>query len=61
MSKSNKRRVSVVVSAQTLYHLEAMASFSRTDIGRVIDNLVREKQLQLKDSVRSDKYADKSR
>ena len=40
----NLRRVSVVVTAQTLYHLNRMAAmngWAEKDIGRVIDKLVR--------------------
>ena len=48
MSKKNYRRISVLVSAQTLYHLEQMRQFSGyKDLGKVIDKLVREKQLSL--------------
>ena len=42
--KKNLRRVSVVVTAQTLYHLRhmaAMAGWGDKDLGRVIDKLVR--------------------
>lgn len=42
--KKNLRRVSVVVTAQTLYHLQkmaAMAGYGEKDLGRVIDKLVR--------------------
>ena len=43
-NKKNLRRVSVVVTAQTLYHLHKMAAkngWGEKDIGRVIDKLVR--------------------
>lgn len=54
MSKKNRRRITTLVSAQTLYHLENMRQFcGYTDIGRVIDKLVREKQVELKEGVRS--------
>ena len=42
--KKNLRRISVVVTAQTLYHLNHMAALNgwgEKDIGRVIDKLVR--------------------
>lgn len=42
--KKNLRRISVVVTAQTLYHLRHMAALNgwgEKDIGRVIDKLVR--------------------
>lgn len=52
MSKKNRRRISVLVSAQTLYHLENMAQFcGHKDLGRVIDKLVREKRLDQNESV----------
>lgn len=48
MSKKNFRRISTLVSAQTLYHLESMRRFHKyKDIGQVIDKLVREKQISL--------------
>lgn len=54
MSKKNRRRISTLVSAQTLYHLENMRAFCGfEDIGRVIDKLVREKQIELNEGVRN--------
>ena len=54
MSKKNRRRISVLVSSQTLYHLENMRQFcGYGDIGRVIDKLVREKQIELNEGVRN--------
>lgn len=54
MSKKNKRRISVLITAQTLYHLEHMRQFCKySDIGTVIDKLVREKQVQLNEGVRN--------
>ena len=54
MSKKNMRRINTLVSAQTLYHLENMRSFCGYDnIGRVIDKLVREKQIELNEGVRN--------
>lgn len=48
MSRKNQRRISVTVSSQTLYHLENMRQFcGYKDIGRVIDKLVRDKQISL--------------
>ena len=46
MSKKNMRRISCLVSAQTLFHLENMRQFcGYKDIGHVIDKLVREKRM----------------
>lgn len=54
MSKKNRRRISTLVSAQTLYHLENMRLFCGfADIGRVIDKLVREKQIEMNEGVRN--------
>ena len=48
MAKKNVRRISTLVNAQTLYHLENMRRFHKyKDIGQVIDKLVREKQISL--------------
>ena len=48
--KKNKRRVSVLVTAQTLWNLENLARSTGygKDIGKVIDKLTREKMLHLK-------------
>ena len=45
-NRKNLRRVSVLMNAQTLYHLEQMAAVSGygDKIGKVIDDLVRQKQ-----------------
>lgn len=52
MPKYNRRRVSVLISSQTLYHLEQMAQFcGHKDLGRVIDKLVREKRLSINEEV----------
>ena len=54
MNKKNLRRVSVVVTAQTLYHLNrlaAMNGWGEKDIGRVIDKIVRTMQAGEKDGV----------
>ncbi len=52
MPKYNRRRVSVLLSTQTLYHLENMAQFcGHKDLGRVIDKLVREKRLDQHESI----------
>ena len=54
MSKKSRRRITTLVSAQTLYHLENMRQFCGfTDIGRVIDKLVRGKQIELNEGVRN--------
>ena len=54
MSKKNHRRITALVSSQTLYHLEEMRQFCGfNDIGRVIDKLVREKQVELREGVRN--------
>lgn len=47
-NKKNLRRVSMVVTAQTLYHLNRLAAMSGySDIGRVVDKLIREKAVSM--------------
>lgn len=49
----NLRRISVVVTAQTLYHLHQMAAMNgwgEKDIGRVIDKLVRAFRKEITDN-----------
>lgn len=47
--KKNLRRVSVLISAQTLYNLyKLMKMAGLSDIGQVIDKLVREKMTYLR-------------
>lgn len=54
MPKKNRRRISVLVSSQTLYHLENMRQFCKyDDLGKVIDKLVREKQISINEGVRN--------
>lgn len=48
MNKKNMRRVSMLVTAQTIYNLEKLAAMSGYhEIGRVVDKLVREKMISL--------------
>lgn len=49
-NKKNLRRISVVVTAQTLHHLQqmaAMAGWGEKDLGRVIDKLVRTERTEV--------------
>lgn len=49
--KKNMRRVSVLISAQTLWNLGKLAKMAKygDNIGKVIDNLVREKRISMKE------------
>ena len=61
MPKYNRRRVSILLSSQTLYHLEHMAQFSgHKDLGRVVDKLVREKRLEQNEGVRNNATTERS-
>ena len=54
MNKKKLRRVSIVVTAQTLYHLNHLAAINgwgEKDIGRVIDKLMRNWQIDRRDGV----------
>lgn len=49
MGKKNLRRVSVLVTAQTLKNLQRLANMSGyNELGLVIDKLTREKMLSLR-------------
>lgn len=53
MDKKNLRRISMVVTAQTRYNLEWLAAVSGCkDVGRVVDKLVREKMIALREECR---------
>ena len=44
--KKSRRRITITVTPQTLYHLQILAdACHRGDVGRVVDDLVREYQL----------------
>ena len=48
MSKKNMRRIRLLVTAQTSYHLEELAKVcGYKELGRVVDKLVREKMVSL--------------
>jgi len=58
MNKKNMRRVSILVTAQTLGNLEKLAAISGYhEIGRVVDKLVREKMISLNPQERSKQNA----
>lgn len=60
MNKKNLRRVSMVVTAQTLYHLNQLAAMSGyKETGRVVDKLVREKVVALNAGRKEDSHNDK--
>ena len=51
MGKKNLRRVSVLVTAQTLKNLQRLANMSGyNELGLVVDKLTREKMLSLRNS-----------
>ena len=52
MSKKNLRRISVLVTAQTAYNLRKLADMDgQRNEGRVIDKLVRDRMVQINDSL----------
>lgn len=58
-NKKNMRRLSILVTAQTLHNLEKLANMTGSrNVGRVVDKLTREKMLALRgccyESERSD-------
>lgn len=44
MNKKNKRRVSMLLNSQTLFHLSAEAERKGVSIGEEVDRLVREQR-----------------
>ena len=50
--KKNMRRASVLVTAQTLYHLKQMAAEWGCSIGAVVDRLTRERMLDNRNLLR---------
>ena len=47
--RTNQRRIRILVTAQTLWHLEDLAKIcGYQEIGRVVDKLVREKMVSLR-------------
>ena len=49
-NKKNLRRVSMLVSAQTLWHLQDIAKMAKygDNLGKAVDKLVREKMLEFR-------------
>ena len=48
-NRKNMRRLSILVTAQTLYNLQKLADMTGSrNVGRVVDKLTREKMLALK-------------
>ena len=52
MSRKNLRRLSALVTAQTLYNLAKLAAMDGGNEGRVIDKLGRDRMLMLKEAER---------
>lgn len=47
--KKNRRRITIAVTPQTYFHLQTLAdACHRGDVGRAVDDLVREYQLAAK-------------
>ena len=52
MSKKNLRRLSALVTAQTLYNIAKLAAMDGRTIGQVIDKLVRDRMVMHKEAER---------
>lgn len=50
MSRKNLRRLSALVTAQTLYNLAKLAAMEGRTIGQAIDKLVRDRMMLLRDA-----------
>lgn len=47
MKDKNKRRVSMLLNAQTVYHLNKEAEREGVSIGQIVDRMVRDARLQV--------------
>lgn len=45
--KKNMRRISLLVTAQTAWHIQQLARIAGVDQGRVVDKLVRDRMVML--------------
>ena len=52
MSRKNLRRISVLVTEQTAFNLARLAAMDGGNQGRVLDKLVRDRMLMLKEAER---------
>jgi len=50
MKRRNMRRISVLVTAQTAWNLQHLADMGKTDTGRVVDKLVRDRMVALRET-----------
>ena len=48
----NKRRVTLLVTPQTAWNLTRLADMDHTNPGRVVDKLVRDRMVAMKEAVR---------
>ena len=48
----NKRRIVLLVTPQTVYNLQRLADMDKTSPGRVVDKLVRDRMIELREAVK---------
>lgn len=48
--RKRTRKMSITVTPQTAYHLEQIAAAERLSVGRVVDKLVRDRMLLIRDA-----------
>lgn len=48
----NKRRVTLLVTPQTAWNLTRLADMDKTNPGRVVDKLVRDRMIELREAVK---------
>lgn len=56
MSRKNLRRLSALVTAQTLYNIAKLAAMDGRTIGQAIDKLVRDRMLLLHEAERLGRF-----
>lgn len=52
MGKKNMRRVSLLVTAQTAWNLDHLSKICACSQGRIVDKLIREKMISMKEDTR---------
>lgn len=50
--KKDLRKITIKVTPQTAYNLQRLADMGEIPIGRVVDKLVRDRMIDLKEAVR---------
>ena len=53
LNRRNLRKLTIKVTPQTAYNLHRLADMGNIPVGRVVDKLVRDRMVELKEAVRN--------